>query len=128
MRQRKHKKMLTPDLTPLIDVTFQLLIFFMVSASFLKQGGLELVLPKSQVELKKENIALEIVIDKHGNYYVLADGQAKEFQWEELDRILEGVQNVSISGDQDLKYHKVTDLISEIKASGVQNIILNLQQ
>ena len=80
------------------------------------------------MELKKENIALEIVIDKHGNYYVLADGQAKEFQWEELDRILEGVQNVSISGDQDLKYHKVTDLISEIKASGVQNIILNLQQ
>ena len=44
-----QKKQLTPDLTPLIDVVFLLLIFFMVATTFDDMGGMKIELPKSEV-------------------------------------------------------------------------------
>lgn len=57
------------NLAPFIDVVFLLLIFFMVSTTFLKEGNLELALPEaspSPVQTRQE--AVELVIDADGNY------------------------------------------------------------
>ena len=63
------------SLTPLIDVVFLLLIFFMVSTSFDKQAQLEVTLPETidQPPLEQPE-ALNIVIDAQGRFAV--DGQA----------------------------------------------------
>ena len=60
------------NLTPLIDVVFLLLIFFMVSTTFTKESHLELNLPEAQGEQSSDNppAALEIVIDASGHYAV----------------------------------------------------------
>ena len=63
------------NITPLIDVVFLLLIFFMVSTSFEQQTALKISLPKAtiQAELKKKDV-LEVVIDAEGRMYVNQQG------------------------------------------------------
>jgi len=65
------KKELTVNITPLIDVVFLLLIFFMVSTSFTRETQIELELPKAtgeQLEIKPN--VIEVSIDAEGNFYV----------------------------------------------------------
>lgn len=45
--QRRLKPSIQVDLTPLIDVVFQLVIFFMISSTFKTTPGIELTLPRS---------------------------------------------------------------------------------
>ncbi|MBB5187425.1 MULTISPECIES: ExbD/TolR family protein [Zhongshania] len=57
------------NLTPLIDVVFLLLIFFMVSTTFTKESRLNLELPSAQGDIApQETKVLEVVIDAQGRY------------------------------------------------------------
>ena len=59
------------NLTPLIDVVFLLLIFFMVSTTFEKQAKLKLQLPDASVEAKVEDQkTITIGVDAKGHYYI----------------------------------------------------------
>ena len=65
------KKELTVNITPLIDVVFLLLIFFMVSTSFTRESQIEIELPKATGEtLDTAPTVVEISIDTEGNFYV----------------------------------------------------------
>ncbi|PID45350.1 MAG: biopolymer transporter ExbD [Proteobacteria bacterium] len=62
------------SLTPLIDVVFLLLIFFMLTTTFDRDAEVKLDLPKSQsavTEVRRQ--AVEVLIDNKGTYYI--DGQ-----------------------------------------------------
>lgn len=57
------------NLTPLIDVVFLLLIFFMVSTTFTKESRLNLELPSAEGEAAPQDAkGLEVVIDAQGHY------------------------------------------------------------
>ncbi|MBA3582378.1 MAG: biopolymer transporter ExbD [Gammaproteobacteria bacterium] len=59
------------DITPLIDVVFILLIFFMVTTTFQKETTLSISLPKSSKEAKPViTPPLEIVINARGQFYI----------------------------------------------------------
>ncbi len=59
------------NLTPLIDVVFLLLIFFMVTTTFLKEAGLKVDLPQATAEpASQEQQRLELAIDTQGRYAV----------------------------------------------------------
>jgi len=59
------------NLTPLIDVVFILLIFFMVSTTFQKESELKIELPEATAEpVPTDRDILEIVIDADGNYFI----------------------------------------------------------
>jgi biopolymer transport protein ExbD len=59
------------NLTPLIDVVFLLLIFFMVSTTFEHQSRIKIDLPEATaVPTKPEDESLEIVIDAQGRYFI----------------------------------------------------------
>jgi biopolymer transport protein ExbD len=59
------------NLTPLIDVVFLLLIFFMVSTTFEHQSRIQIELPEATAEASKpENESLEILIDAQGRYFL----------------------------------------------------------
>ena len=59
------------NLTPLIDVVFLLLIFFMVSTTFEHQSRIQIELPEATAEPgKPEDEALEILIDAEGRYFL----------------------------------------------------------
>ena len=59
------------SLTPLIDVVFLLLIFFMVTTTFNQHANLRVELPDASnaVQSNEEN-KIEVIIDKNGQYYI----------------------------------------------------------
>lgn len=70
------------NLTPLIDVVFLLLIFFMVSTTFKKNTQLSIVLPKAAAEPKiTDNRSIRVTIDNHGLFEL--DGQLYSMQGRE---------------------------------------------
>lgn len=71
LRPRRSEE---PDinLTPLIDVVFLLLVFFMVSTTFVREADLEIILPEASLEgtPDQEERALEVIVSDDGVYYV----------------------------------------------------------
>lgn len=61
------------NLTPLIDVVFLLLIFFMVSTTFTKETHLSIDLPEAEGEASADVLEqIEILIDEGGSYTINA--------------------------------------------------------
>ena len=63
------------NLTPLIDVVFLLLIFFMVSTTFTRETQLSVDLPEAEGQVKESSEEeIEILIDEGGTYRVNGQG------------------------------------------------------
>jgi len=59
------------NLTPLIDVVFLLLIFFMVSTTFEHQSRIQIELPEATTDATEPEVdSLEILIDAQGRYFI----------------------------------------------------------
>lgn len=72
-RQKREEDSI--NLTPLIDVVFLLLIFFMVSTTFTKETHLKIDLPEATGDIQQDVAEhVEVLIDAQGNYSV--NGQA----------------------------------------------------
>lgn len=68
-----QSKMEDPDvnLTPLIDVVFILLIFFMVSTTFQRESQIKIELPEASSEpMEEQKDVLEILVDPEGHYFI----------------------------------------------------------
>lgn len=66
-RQEEHDV----NITPLIDVVFLLLIFFMVSTTFEKQSEIEVTLPEAAIDAPVEDeFLIEVTINDQGTYFV----------------------------------------------------------
>lgn len=67
----KKKQSVEVTLTPMIDVVFLLLIFFMVTTSFNRETQLNIKLPEAKGSEKPEfNKVVNLTIDANGAYYV----------------------------------------------------------
>jgi len=66
-----RKEELDVNITPLIDVVFLLLIFFMVSTTFERESEIEIVLPQAAANVvPADDFALEVTVDAEGTFYV----------------------------------------------------------
>ncbi len=125
----KRRESLSPDLTPLIDVVFLLLIFFLVNTVFKKEElALLLNLPKSEqaVSITKEmEISIELSSDK------LALG-GKELSFEaledELAKVVDKEISVSVRIDQEVAYKRVITLFDILKKHELHNLTLLSEQ
>ncbi|MGK0498484.1 MAG: biopolymer transport protein ExbD [Oceanicoccus sp.] len=50
------------DLTPMLDVVFIMLIFFIVTASFIKEAGIEVNRPEASTATKKKNVNILVAV------------------------------------------------------------------
>lgn len=65
---RQRPEEVSVNLTPLIDVVFLLLIFFMVSTTFTKETQLEIDLPSASGSATEAHERIEILISAEGEY------------------------------------------------------------
>ena len=73
-RRRIHQEV-SINLTPLIDVVFLLLIFFMVSTTFTRESQLSIDLPEAQGQVQERSEQeIEILISESGSYRVNGQG------------------------------------------------------
>lgn len=70
-RSRASRREATVELTPLIDVVFLLLIFFMVSTSFVQNQALTVDLPQANGDAQpNEDLIINVVVQQNGRYEI----------------------------------------------------------
>lgn len=69
-RRKREEDNAEIDLTPMLDVTFIMLIFFIVTTSFVKESGLDLNRPSASTAKKKERASILIGISQSGEIWI----------------------------------------------------------
>ncbi|MGB1446827.1 MAG: ExbD/TolR family protein [Arenicellales bacterium] len=91
------------NLTPLIDIVFLLLIFFMVSTTFQRETELEIALPEASAETSSEPIvsALILEIDATGAYRLSSQqsGKSSDFASVNIEQLSEMLKGLSAKND-----------------------------
>ena len=105
------------NLTPLIDVVFLLLIFFMVSTTFTKERELTVDLPEAEAaEAREQPKAIEVEVSQDGEYAIngkrLVNRDAETIR-RALIEVAEGDTNVPfiISADRSTPYQSVVTVM-----------------
>lgn len=121
---RKKRELLTFDLTPLIDIVFLILIFFILFSVYKKdEFVLNVDLPISKTA-QKEQKSNDITIELNSESISF---QGKKITLENLkvecSRILSN-KLIILSIDKDVKYEKIIDLLDIFKTNNLKNISL----
>ena len=127
-KYKKSRESAKLDLTPLIDVVFLLIIFFMVTTTFNNFGSVQIDLPSSTIQQTDKTKSIEIIIDKDGNYHISEDGKITQIQFSEIDSYLKTAKEATVSADKNLKYQVIMDVITKIKENGVDNLGLSFYE
>ncbi|MGB7401419.1 MAG: biopolymer transporter ExbD [Arcobacter sp.] len=121
----KKREILTPDITPLIDVVFILLIFFIVSSVFKKDElALVLNLPTSsakEIELKQKEVIIEL---DRGKLAIYGKEVSISNLEEEISKIKDKQRNIIFRIDKEVKYERVIKILDLLQKHELFNISL----
>ena len=113
-----------PNITPMLDVVVILLIFFIVTANFIKEPGLEINRPDSETSEITENAAILIAIGAAGEIYM--DGRridVRQVKANVIRLIAENPQgSVVIQADVKSTAEKIVAVMDEVREAGVVDI------
>jgi biopolymer transport protein ExbD len=116
-----------PDITPMIDIVFQLLIFFMVTAVFAITPGLDIKLPEAEEAQAPEKENLFIVVDQDGNmklnHQEVTFSNLKErlqFKREQLDN----TTMIIIQGDERSTHGQIVQIMDIARQVGVVDQVI----
>jgi biopolymer transport protein ExbD len=114
------------NLTPLIDMVFILLIFFLVTASFTKEAGIDVNRPTAQSAVRQERGNLIIAVDKNGEIWIdnkHVDIRTIRAHIEQLHaQNPEGT--VIILADKDARTGATVDVLDQVRLAGVSNVAI----
>lgn len=132
--KRQNKEMVEVNLTPLIDVVFLLLIFFMVSTTFTKENHLSIDLPEASAE--QQPVAtnrLEIIITASGSYSI----NDKALINNQLDTLKRGIIKaangekglpITITADANTPHQAVVRAMDAAGQTGFVNLSITTRQ
>lgn len=112
------------DISPLIDMVFILLIFFMVSTTFVKDMKLDLDRPGAASATQASTKAIRIYIDKNGDTYL--DGQPIK-SWVIQSRVREMIKgmtekSVLVVADENIKAQKLIEVVDQCRLAGAKDV------
>ena len=114
------------NITPLLDVVFILLIFFIVTANFIKEPGLEVNRPDSETAEPTENAAILIAVGNAGEIYM--DGRRidkRQVKANVVRLLAENPQgSVVIQADEKATADTIMAVMDGAREAGVYNISL----
>jgi len=112
------------DMTPMLDIVFIMLIFFIVTASFVKESGITVEKPTAETAIKRPKANIFIGIDNRGDIYMLknkVDKDAVKAGLEEM--LLENPEStVVIQADSRADAGVLLSVLDAAKSAGVNNI------
>jgi biopolymer transport protein ExbD len=112
------------DLTPMIDIVFIMLIFFIVTTSFVKESGIDVNRPTASTAEKKSKGNILIAIKPNGEIWIdkrQIDVRAVKANVQRL--IAKSPQSsVIIQSDTDAKTGVLVRVMDQIRLAGVENI------
>lgn len=120
-----------PDLTPMIDCVFLLLLFFIVTSTFSEQTLFDVVLPKAmQAEKADTAQATTLTIASDGRLAVGKDFIGESELYGALHALNErsAIPMLVISGDQDAPYRQVVLAMDAARELGIENVVFVVEE
>ena len=114
------------DLTPMLDVVFIMLIFFIVTTSFVKESGIQVNRPSASTAQKEERANILVAITEAGEVWM----QKRKVDVRSVRAHIERMRaeapegSVVIQADKASKNGLLVDVMDQIRAAGVTNISL----
>ena len=129
--RRKQRESPLVDLTPMIDVVFLLLIFFMISTTFVETSGLSIKLPEASttiadLEPKEVKVYLskegQIVVDKQEMTLEALEAHLKTFGKQGRD------MTFLLLADKEALHGRVVELMDSAKNAGFGKLAIATEQ
>jgi len=118
------------NMTPMLDVVFILLIFFIVTASFVKEAGIEVNRPEAATAVKKERANILVAISDKGEIWInkrRIDVRAVQANIERLKA--ENPQGtVVIQADKKATTDILIKVMDSARAAGVYDVSIAAQE
>jgi len=114
------------NLTPMLDIIFIMLIFFIVTTSFVKESGIEVNRPTAQTAQRQERGNIIIAIKPNGEIWIdkrLVDIRAVRAVIARL-RAENPLGNVVIAADRDAKVSILTRVMDQVRLAGVTDMAI----
>jgi biopolymer transport protein ExbD len=122
-RKRKATEL---NLMPLIDMVFILLIFFLVTTSFVKEAGVEVKRPIASTAEDQEKTNMIVAVTKDGEIYIenqLIDIRSVRSVMERfLHENPRG--NVVITADTDSRFGTSIEVLDKVREAGITNVVV----
>lgn len=125
--KQKNQNVDTVDVSPLIDMVFILLIFFMVTTTFVKDMKLELNRPSAASASLASTKTIRVYIDNSGEIYI--DNQPVKL-WAVQSKLREMLRtatekSVLVVTDTDIPVGTLIDVIDECRQSGAKDVAVS---
>lgn len=125
LRDRPRKKVFI-NITSLIDVTFMMLLFFMITSSFLEQPGIKLELPAAKTSAHAEPQEYVLTIDKKGELFLNRQPVALAGLEAEIRNALPKMKDSALvlKADQEISHGLVVRVMDMAKRGGIKKLII----
>jgi len=128
--RRKNEEEATVDMSPLIDMVFILLIFFMVSSTFVKDMKLDLERPGASSAKKASSKVIRVYIDNQTDVYV--DGQSVKV-WAIQGKLRDMLRSSSESSvlvitDETIAVEKLIEVVDQCRMSGAKDVAVSTKK
>jgi biopolymer transport protein ExbD len=114
------------DLTPMLDVVFIMLIFFIVTSSFIKEAGVEVQRPQAETASPQDKGNILIAITADGQVWMdkkVVDLRSVRAHVERM-RVDQPDGAVVVQADQDARTGLVVQVMDQARLAGVQDVAL----
>jgi biopolymer transport protein ExbD len=125
--RRRMKDAPRVDLTPMVDVVFLLLIFFMISTTFIETQGLTIKLPKASAsKVPKQDKEVQVYLSKDGDIFL----HEEQLSLEQLQVKLAGYGESAgrtmflLMADREAQHGGVVQLMDLAKRSGFEKLAI----
>lgn len=118
------------DLTPMLDVVFIMLIFFIVTATFIKETGKEVVRPDAVTGDPKPNASILIAIGDDNEIWI----DKKQVDPRSVVKVIERMRadnpngSVSIQADTKAKIEYVLEVANAAREAGINDVSVSTEE
>ncbi|MBU3022275.1 biopolymer transporter ExbD [Aestuariibacter sp. A3R04] len=112
------------DMTPMLDIVFIMLIFFIVTTVFVKEAGIEVNKPEASQAFLHKNANIFIAVTEDGSVWLDKREVAVDTVRANLERLLteQPTDYVFIQADVKAKHGIVVKVMDQVKAAGIDRI------
>jgi len=125
-RTKREAEEAAIDLTPMLDVVFIMLIFFIVTTSFVKEAGIDVNRPKASQAKSKPSATIFLAIRANGEVWLDKRAVDVERVGAQIEKMLaeSPTDTVIVQADKESKHGVVVSVMDQIKLAGIEKIVI----
>ncbi len=128
-KRHAHTEEAEINITPMLDIVFIMLIFFIVTTSFTKETGATLVKPEAEQAVALRNGTILVGVTSNNDIWM----SKRQIELREVRSMVEQAKaenpkgSVVIVADKDSRIGTVTQVMDQVKQAGIQGVAISAE-